>query len=129
MKSLLKFNAIAVLVMIFSLSFTACDNEIINKNITYSVASDQEVGKDTTKLLFIFSEPIAAERISMDDITLTKDTGEVTKESLHPINGRYWELNVTTVKEGNIKAKITCQGIETGEKTVIIYKKPSLPSS
>ena len=101
--------------------FTACDSGITNNNITYSVASDHEIGEKTKNLIFIFSASIPEDGLFTDEIKLEQDTGKAgitTGKKLEVKNGRYFTLPITVETEGNIKVRIDRSGIESGVKTV-----------
>jgi len=123
MKNYLKISLITAVPLLILLSIAACDNNIVNKKVTYSVTADHTGNGKTENLIFIFSESVD-EKVYTDDIKLTPVapaaatiTGELDQQ-----NGRYYKLKIFVAEEGNVKIKITSPDIESGEKTVRVNK-------
>jgi hypothetical protein len=76
---------------------------------------------NTTALVFAFNAGVTG--LSADSITITNDTGSVTKGTLDG-SGAAWTLGITVNTAGNIKVAITSEGIEDTERTIAVYKAP-----
>jgi hypothetical protein len=89
-------------------------------NITYTATADGENNVTTsTKIDFTFGAALTG--LEATDITITGDTGAVTKGELTG-SGQNWSLAITVTTAGNVKVKIEKDGIENIEKTVPVYK-------
>jgi hypothetical protein len=89
--------------------------------IDYLVQADGENGVTvSTKLVFAFDKEVSG--LSVEDITLTSGTGSVTLGSLSG-NGQTWSLAVTVVQAGDIRVRISKEGVSAEEKTTAVYKK------
>jgi len=92
---------------------------------TYTVtANGTSDTATTTQLNFVFSEAVG---LTAENITIIADTAIASKGTLTG-GGTDWNLSITVSKAGTVKVKINKTGIESGEKTVAIYRaEPSLP--
>jgi hypothetical protein len=75
----------------------------------------------TTALTLTFTSAVSG--LSAADITLTTDGGAVTRGTLTG-SGTTWTLSVTTAKAGNVKVKITKDGIAGSDHAVTVYSGP-----
>jgi uncharacterized repeat protein (TIGR02543 family) len=94
------------------------DVTVYKPPITYTVTANGSETAATTTLTFTFSKVVAG--LSANNITLSNDTGSVTKVSLSG-SGKNWTLEVAVNTAGNIKVSITKDGIESGQKDVTVY--------
>jgi hypothetical protein len=90
--------------------------------VTYTVNQSGGVNgsTDSTGIAFTFSADVAG--LTAEDITLTAGTGAATKGTLAG-RGKKWTLGITTSTAGTVKVKITKAGIESGEKSVTVFKQ------
>ena len=88
-------------------------------DITYDVTPDGSAAAPSTKIDFTFSAAVTG--LTEDDITLTNDTGAVTKGTLSG-GGTSWSLGITVQTAGNVKVSINKEGIENTQKPVKVYK-------
>ena len=84
---------------------------------TYSVTPDST--SNTTSLNFTFSSGVSS--LYASDISITSGTGSVTKGTPSG-SGTSWTLPVTVNTAGTIHVSINKSGIESGTKTVNVYK-------
>jgi hypothetical protein len=62
--------------------------------------------------------------LTANDITITNDTGVVTKGSTLTGSGQQWTIDLTSVTaRGTVKVKVTKSGIAPEEKNVTVYKE------
>jgi hypothetical protein len=90
----------------------------------YTAAADGSVTAASTAITFSFGAAVTS--LSAADITLTNDTGTVTKGELSG-SGQQWTLGITAQQAGDVKVRISRDGIEAGEKTVRVYTAPAPP--
>jgi hypothetical protein len=87
---------------------------------TYTAAADGTANITTsTKIDFSFDKAI--ENLTAEQITVTDDTGAVTKGALTG-SGISWSLGISVTTAGNVKVGIANPGIETTEKNVVVHK-------
>jgi hypothetical protein len=91
-------------------------------DIGYSTAADGSATATSTAIIFTFEA--AVEGLTAEEVTVTNDTGEVTKGSLAVNSGTSYSLGITVNTAGNVKLAITKAGIESAEKIVAVYKAP-----
>ena len=97
----------------------------------YTAVADGASGTTTsTKITFSFTKNGVAESVSgltANEITISAGTnpvGAATKGTLTATsNTSVWELTISNVTQGNIVVKITKDGIDSGNKTVAVYKQ------
>jgi hypothetical protein len=95
-------------------------------DIVYTATANGAANSVTSdKITFSFGAMVTG--LTLDQITLTNDTGTVTGGTLSE-NGQNWYLEITVQQAGNVKVKIARDGIETGEKTVTVHKAPDGPN-
>ncbi|MDR2071341.1 MAG: InlB B-repeat-containing protein [Treponema sp.] len=88
--------------------------------ITYTAAANGTADTVTsTAITFTFSGAITG--LSAADITITGNTGAVTKGSLTG-SGKNWSLGITVQTAGEVKVKITKDGVKDTEQTVTVHK-------
>lgn len=136
---------ILVIALVFTTAIIGCSNGTIAEfddddfyldddsgGITYTVEADGVPDKDTsTKLIFKFDEPVSG--LKVDNITIidSNTTGKAKKNTRGAAgsnftgSGKEWTLNITNVTAGNIRVKITKEGIERGRKTVTVFQDNS----
>ena len=102
-------------------TFTVTVTAASSGDITYTVARADGVDgtADTTAINFTFSASVTG--LTANDITVTNGTGSVTKGALNG-SGTSWTLGVTINTAGNVTVSINKSGIESGNKTVTVYK-------
>ncbi|MDR1318421.1 MAG: bacterial Ig-like domain-containing protein, partial [Treponema sp.] len=95
-------------------------------DITWTAQVNGEAGTATsTAITITFSR--APEELAAGDITLTPGTGAADKGALSGAGTtRTLALNSVS-KEGTVKLAVTREGIESGEKTVTLFKAPPPP--
>jgi hypothetical protein len=129
MEKFTKLLGIIVIAAVIGLGFAGCDtgngggdgggnNSGTNDSggITYSVAANGNANTTTTALTFTFSEAVAG--LTANEISVTG----VTKGALTG-GGTSWVLAVSVTTAGNITVSIARDGIESGKKTVAVYKQ------
>jgi uncharacterized repeat protein (TIGR02543 family) len=123
-----KIYSFMMAVLVLGAGFYACDTGDLGGtpgseskgDITYSASADGTSGTaSSTAIAFAFSG--AVEGLSADDITVTDDTGTVTKGTLTG-DGTDWSLGITVVTAGNVKVAIAKTGIENTVKDVAVHK-------
>jgi putative ubiquitin-RnfH superfamily antitoxin RatB of RatAB toxin-antitoxin module len=124
-----KIYGFIMAVLVLGAGFYACDtsaldgipgNEAKTGDITYSASADGASGTaSSTAIAFAFSGTVAG--LVADDVTVTDDTGTVTKGTLNG-SGTDWSLGITVVTAGNVKVAITKTGIENTVKDVAVHK-------
>jgi formylglycine-generating enzyme required for sulfatase activity len=88
--------------------------------ITYTVTPNGANGTETTTAItFTFS---GAVELAAGDITVANVTGEVTKGDLSR-EGTAWSLALNVAKAGDITVSVAKDGVESGAKTVIVFKE------
>jgi hypothetical protein len=103
----------------------ACDNAAGSSTsspgtTTYTATANGAAGTTTsTAIAFTFNE--AVNGLTATDITLANGTGSVTKGELTG-SGQTWSLAITVATVGNVTVSINKTGIESGAKTVAVYK-------
>ena len=85
---------------------------------TYTVSPDSTV--NTTSLVFSFNRKVY--NLRKESIIIAGGAGSVTKGSLSG-NGKTWTLDVDVWTAGTITVSINKPGIESGSKTVTVYKE------
>jgi hypothetical protein len=107
---------------LLALGFGACDIPAGNGggDITWTVAADGGINAATTALIFTFSEPVAG--LNAEHITLAAGTGSVTGGAFSG-SGRSRILAVEVNAAGTLTVSINKDGIETGGKTVTVYRQ------
>jgi hypothetical protein len=100
-------------------SFTVVGGVITPTDITYTATADGNSTTNTTTINFFFSASVTG--LTADDITITDGTGSATKGTLTG-GGYQWRLAVTNVTAGDVTVSINKTGIESGNKTVAVYK-------
>jgi hypothetical protein len=89
--------------------------------VDYSVDADgANSEEDSTAVSFVFDQAVSG--LSADDISLANVTGVVTKGGLSG-EGAAWSLAIAVAKAGDIKVRITKEGITAAEKTVTVYRR------
>jgi hypothetical protein len=90
--------------------------------VTYDISTDGEAETTaSSKINFTFSEAVTG--LAANHLTVTNDTGKVTKGTLSG-SGTSWSLGITVITAGNVKVRINKSGIENTEKTVAAHKAP-----
>ncbi|GHV86834.1 hypothetical protein AGMMS50255_1300 [Spirochaetia bacterium] len=88
--------------------------------ITYTAtANGTSDTADSTAISFTFSAAVS--ELAASDITVTNGTGSATKGALSG-SGTSYSLPITVTTEGNVTVSISKSGIESGTKTVAVYK-------
>ena len=130
-----KYSWIVALLMALAMAFIGCGGGSDDDGggpggpnggggdpVGYTVVADGEAGATTsTKLTFTFEEDVAG--LAASNITITKDTGAASRGTLAG-SGKAWELDISDVfelAEGDVKVKITKDGIVADEKTVAVH--------
>jgi len=112
-----------VMVLVFGMAIIGCDD--ITKtgshdDVTYTAsANGSTFGFASTKIEFDFNAAVSG--LTDGNITITAGTGAASKGTLTG-SGKSWSLSITDVSAGTVKVKITKTGIESGEKTVTVFK-------
>ena len=126
------FLAMALLAALASASLTLAGCEDIAggiggkpADITYDVTPDGGAAAPSTKIDFTFNAAVTG--LTEDDITLTNDTGAVTKGTLSG-GGTSWSLGITVQTAGNVKVSINKEGIESAEKPVTLSRGGTPPT-
>jgi hypothetical protein len=89
-------------------------------DLSWTAEANGAAGTETsTSIAFTFSGAVA--ELDADDIVITGDTGAVAKGALAG-SGTTRTLGITVTTAGNVKVKITKDGIATTEKDVAVYK-------
>ena len=91
-------------------------------DIAYTVAADGSATAASTQITFAFDAVVTG--LSAEDITLSNDTGAATKGALSG-SGTSWSLGIAVQTAGDVKVRITRDGIEAGEKPVRVYTAPA----
>ena len=86
-----------------------------SNNITYTVTANGSTIVPTTALVFAFSGTVNG--LTADDITVTSGTGTAAKGALSGSS-----LAITVSTGGTITVKIAKSGVESGQKTVTVFK-------
>ena len=128
MKTLLRFTTSFSLMGV--ILFSACRMDIDSPSnpeqelVTWTVQADRVASTETTTaVIFTFSSPVTD--LSATHISLTNDTGAVTKGALSG-GENTWTLGISVQTAGNVKVKISKEGIEAGEKTLRVSRKPDI---
>jgi hypothetical protein len=100
-------------------SVTAHKAPPVNNDLVYSVSADGNAATSSSKIDFVFAG--AADGLTAGDITLSNDTGAVTKGALTGSETNY-SLGITVATAGSVKVKINKAGIEDTERTVTVFK-------
>jgi hypothetical protein len=87
--------------------------------IAYTVDADGGVRAASTKIDFNFGAAVAD--LIADQITLTDDTGAVTKGNLTG-NGTDWSLGISVVTAGTVKVAIVNPVIEATDRNATVFK-------
>ncbi|GHU42842.1 hypothetical protein FACS1894190_12640 [Spirochaetia bacterium] len=87
--------------------------------ITYTATADGSAATTTTKIDFAFSAVVTG--LTANDITIGGSTGAATKGALTG-SGTSWSLAVTVATAGVVTATVNSSGIDSGAKTVTLYK-------
>ncbi|MDR1232308.1 MAG: InlB B-repeat-containing protein [Spirochaetaceae bacterium] len=123
-----KIYGFMMAVLVLGAGFYACDTGALDGtpgneskgDITYSASADGASGTaSSTAIAFAFSGAVAG--LVADDVTVTDDTGTVTKGTLSG-SGTDWSLGITVVTAGNVKVAITKTGVENTVKDVAVHK-------
>jgi hypothetical protein len=88
--------------------------------ISYSVKADGGSGKSSSAVNFTFGAAVA--NLEPEEITVTGDTGNVTRGALTGA-GQNWSLAINVQEAGDIRIAVRREGIEDGEKTVTVYRE------
>jgi hypothetical protein len=92
--------------------------------ITYTVTADGERDAlNSTKIDFEFSEAVAG--LDEGAVNIIVDTGNVERGVWTGGETR-WSLGIVVKTPGDVKVKISSEGIEGAEKTVAVYGEPGL---
>jgi hypothetical protein len=122
------FGTFGLALLVLSLVLAGCDNGTTSNSPTgtaYSVSADGTANTTaTTALTLTFESTVSG--LSADDITLTNDGGAAAKGTLTG-SGTIWTLGVTTTKAGNVKVKITKDGIAGNDHPVTVHYPGSNP--
>ncbi|MDR0597219.1 MAG: hypothetical protein LBG14_01785 [Treponema sp.] len=89
-------------------------------------ADGREGTADSTAINIVFSGEIAG--LTADSITVTDDTGSVTKGALAG-SGTSRTLGIAVKAPGTVKVSIHRAGIEAAEKTLVVHKAPDIAYS
>jgi hypothetical protein len=93
--------------------------------VTWTAEADGASGAVTsTKITFTFNG--AVEGLTANDITITDDSGIVTKEDLTMESESKWSLEINVESAGDVKVTINKAGIDDTEQSVTVHKAPSL---
>jgi hypothetical protein len=91
--------------------------------VGYSAAADGNSRKASAAINFVFGAGVPG--LAAEDITITGGAGDgaggVTKGALSG-GGQNWSLAIGVTTPGDIKVGINKEGVETGEKTVTVYR-------
>jgi hypothetical protein len=93
--------------------------------ITWTAEADGEADITTsTKITFTFTDTV--EGLTVGDISVTGDTGTATKGTLNG-DDTTWTLDITVETAGAINVSINKAGIESGAKSVAVFKLYEAP--
>ena len=100
---------------------TAGKTVTVHKPVTWTAFTNGAPNTETsTFITFIFSE--AVDGLTREHITLEDSANRVFPLMLSG-GGTSWFLGITVVSAGEVKARIVKEGVETGEKTLAVYKQ------
>jgi len=125
--------SVMLVLLALSLAFVGCDlgggdggkGGDGGGNITYTVVHNGNAATTTTSLYFSFSKAVA---LTTADITLTSTIAAIGAATVTPwyanspsVSGGGWELKgISVTGAGDIKVKVTKDGVESDEKTVTV---------
>jgi hypothetical protein len=87
---------------------------------TYTVAANGNATTTTTALTFTFSAAVSG--LSANNIAISGSGVSVIKGALTG-SGTVWTLALTVITAGNITVSVAKDGIESGQKTVAVYRQ------
>jgi len=115
---------VIVISFLFTLIMTGCvDDETPSKDtitpndITWTATANDT--KNTTAIDFTFSASVSG--LTANNISITNETGFLTTGALTG-SGTSWSLAVNIVSGGDVSVSINKSGIESGSKTVEVFK-------
>ncbi|GHT52659.1 hypothetical protein FACS1894106_1850 [Spirochaetia bacterium] len=114
---------VSAAVLAFGLVLMGCEVEPPeDPDITYTVTANGESDVTTsTELTFTFSKSV--DYLFTSEITVTNGTGAVTTGYLTSTSGTTLTLPINSVTtQGDVSISISADGIESGAKTVAVYK-------
>jgi uncharacterized repeat protein (TIGR02543 family) len=88
--------------------------------VTYTAQADGGASASSTKIDFTFSAAVSG--LIANDITIGGTPGAANKGTLTQTNDTHWSLAITTTTAGAATVSIARNGIESGTKSITLYK-------
>jgi hypothetical protein len=123
------FFGFAVMLIAVIFAFTGCSNPAggssSTSDITYTAKADGSATVSSSKIDFVFSADVTG--LTAAQITISGSPGAADKGNLTG-SGKNWSLSITTTTAGEAKVSIKKDGIESGAKSITLYKAGGGPS-